>query len=128
MKKLFAVLLVFVILPAIALSDINYNPVGRWTIASSYKEMSSNYMFAKTDFFFFEDGTVYRVSITKNRKENDLSLAYDSGIWLGDKDSLVIRTGKDVFQCSIDDDGYLIVGTDDSPVKFMRVCDSEGTV
>jgi len=125
MKKLFVVLFVFVLLPVIALSDINYDPVGRWTVDSTYKEMSSNYMFAKTDFFFFEDGTVYRVSITKNKKDNDLTLAYDNGVWIGDRDGLTVRTGKDVFKCTIDDEGYLIVGKDDHSVKFMRVCSSE---
>lgn len=125
MKRFICLFLVLILFPFIALSDINYSPVGRWTIDSSYKEMVNNYMFAKTDFFFFEDGTVHRVSITKNKNDSDLTLAYDNGVWIGDRDGLTVRTGKDVFKCTIDDEGYLIVGKDDHSVKFMRVCSSE---
>jgi hypothetical protein len=123
MKKLITIILILALaLPAAALADPDYNPVGRWTIADKYNDIPNGYMFPKTDFFIFDDGTVYRVSITKKNHENELTLAYDNGIWVGDRSDMTIKTGKDTFKAYIDDNGFLFVIKDGSdPIRFMRV-------
>lgn len=129
MKKQFCLLLVFVLLPIVSFADPDLSPIGRWTVDSDYSTMHDNYMFAKTDFFLFEDCSVYRVSITKNRKDNELSIYYDNGVWIGDGSELSIRVGKDLFKAYIDGEGFLYVVKDDSdPVKFFRVYSPEGGV
>ena len=73
MKKLAALVVLalsMLLIPVTTFSDVDLSPVGRWSVDSDYSTMHDNYMFAKTDFFFFEDGSIYRVSITKKRKEN----------------------------------------------------------
>ena len=126
MKRFFCFLFVLVLLPVVSIADPDLSPVGRWTIASDYSTMHDNYMFTKTDFFLFADGSVYRVSITKNRKENDLSLAYDNGIWIGDASDLSLRVGKDLFKAYIDDEGFFFILIDENkPIKFFRVSDPE---
>ena len=127
MKRSICFVLLFVFLPLMAFSDeIDYNPVGRLTIDSSYSEMVNNYMFAKTDLFLFENGSVFRLSVTKNKKDNDLSIASDAGIWIGDRDKLVIRFSDKTFNCRIDDNGVFILNYDDVSVNFYRVCTSDG--
>ena len=74
--------------------------------------------------FLFDDGSIYRVSITKKRLENDLTICYDSGVWVGDNSNISIRTGKDVFKAYIDENGFLcLVKGDQDPVLFYRVVD-----
>ena len=127
MKRILCLLFVFCMV--FSLSFAESSPVGRWTVSSNYSTMEDNYMFAKTDFFFFSDGSVYRVSITKKRLENDLSIAYDNGIWIGSASDLSIRVGKDVFKAYIDENDFLIViVSDESSVKFMRIMDPEAIV
>ncbi len=123
MKKIFCFLFVLLFVPVFSFSESDFNPVGRWTIESStYSvEMGNNYMFGKTDFFIFEDGSVFRVSITKNRKDHDLTIGYDSGIWLCDKKELILRVGNDTFKCSFENDECFAIHLDDSDIKFVRV-------
>ncbi len=129
MKKLAALVVLalsMLLIPVTTFSDVDLSPVGRWSVDSDYSTMHDNYMFAKTDFFFFEDGSIYRVSITKKRKENRLEIGYDDGVWIGDKDQLSIRVGKDVFQANIDDAGFLYVSKDDITVRFFRIEEPDG--
>jgi hypothetical protein len=128
MKKLITVALILaMLLPAAAWAENDNNPVGRWTIASSYTELDLGYMFAKTDLFLFPDGTAYRVSIKKN-KYDDLAIFYDNGVWLGDNKEMVIRVGDDTFKALIDDNGFMYVTKNDSTSKFIRICDSDGGI
>ena len=126
MKRFFCFLFLLVIFPFVSLADVDLSPVGRWTIDSDYSTMHENYMFAKTDFYIFEDGTVYRVSITKKKKENKLTICYDDGLWIGDRQDLMIRCGVDVFTAYIDDDGFLYVIKNDTSNRFLRVDNVEG--
>lgn len=109
--------------------ETDLSPVGRWTISSNYKTLHDNYMFSMTDIYIFEDGSVYRVSIGKKKKENELSIGYDNGVWIGDQNELTIRVGKDVYKANIDENGFLyILNNDGSSLKFVRVCDPEATI
>ena len=110
MKKVFCILLISLFLPSFAFSDESTNnPVGRWTILSDYSEMVSNFLYSKTDFLFFEDGSVYRLSVKRDKHENDISISSASGIWLGDSDSIVVRFDDKTYKCSIDSDGFLLL-------------------
>lgn len=129
MKRFCCFLLILICIPVVCSSEIDLSPVGRWTIDSNYSTMHDNYMFSKTDFFLFEDGSVYRVSITKNKKENDLQIGYDNGVWIGDSNELSIRVGKDIFKAYIDGSGFLfIIKGDNAPLRFFRISDPEGGV
>ena len=129
MKRFLCFLVLFVFIPILSFTDVDLSPVGRWSISSDYSTMHDNFMFSKTDFFFFEDGSVYRVSITKNKKENRLDIGSDDGIWVGDKDLITIRIGKDIFQANIDDEGFLYISKSDmNPLRFFRVIDPDGDV
>ena len=123
MKKIFCFLFVLLFVPVFSFSESDFNPVGRWTIESStYSvEMSNNYMFGKTDFFIFEDGSVFRVSITKHRKDHDLTIAHDSGIWLCDHDELVLRVGSDTFKGTFESDRCFVLHLENSDIKFFMV-------
>ena len=123
MKKLLCVLLITLFLPAFSFSDESVCPVGRWTILSDYAEMETNFLYSKTDFLFFEDGTLYRVSIKKDKNDHDLSVSSSSGIWLGDSNSIVARIDDHTYNFMIDSDGYLLLFLgDEAHLTFSRVC------
>lgn len=123
MKRILVFSLAFLLLLLnCSLSEtVESNPVGRWTVASSYDELSSNYMFAKTDLFLFEDGNAFRLSVQKVRTENDLKLFYDNGLWMGNSEDLIIRVGKDMFTAYIDDGSLWVKKGENDPVQFIRV-------
>ena len=123
MKKVLCILMIALLLPVFAFSDESASsPVGRWTIRSDYAEMAENFLYSKTDYLFFEDGTVFRVSV-KREKSNDLSVSTSSGIWLGDADSFVMRIDDRTYQCQVDGDGFLLLFLgDEAHLTFSRVC------
>ena len=128
MKRLLTIILsLALILPAAALADQpgQLSPVGRWTIASSYNEMTEGYMFSKTDLFIFDDGNVFRVSIGKNKLENNITVNHDTGVWIGDQSGMTLRFGNKTFKAYIDADDFLYLEHEDTSVRFCRVCYKE---
>lgn len=123
MKKVFCILLIALFLPAFSFSDESVNnPVGRWTICSDYSEMAENFLYSKVDYLFFEDGTVYQLSV-KREKHDDLSVSSFSGIWLSNPDSIVLRIGDKTYKCSIDSEGFLLLHLgEEAHLTFQRVC------
>ena len=123
MKKLFCLLFVLMLLPVFAFSDESVNnPIGRWTILSDYSEMAENSLYSKVDYFFFEDGTVFYLSVKRDKYE-DLSVSSGSGIWLSNSDSIVLRIGDKTHKCLIDSDGFLLLYLgDEAHLTFSRVC------
>lgn len=123
MKKVFCVFLIALFLPAFSFSDGSVNPVGRWTILSDYAEMETNFLYSKTDFLFFEDGTLYRVSIKRDKNDHELSVSSSAGIWLGGSDSIVARIDDHTYNFTIDSDGFLLLSLgDEAHLTFSRVC------
>jgi hypothetical protein len=123
MKKLITMLLIlWLALPALAIADnVNTNIIGRWTIESSYSELEFGYMFGKTDLIFFNDGNVYRFTVTKKNHANDISIDHDSGIWIGENNNYVIRFNNKTFKAHIDEQGFLFLENEDITNMFIRV-------
>ena len=123
MRKLFCLLLVLMFLPVFVFADESVvDPVGRWTILSDYSEMAYNFLYSKVDYFFFEDGTLFCLSVRKDKNGDDLSISCNSGIWLSDSDSIVLRTDK-TYKCLINSDGLLLLYLgDEAHLTFSRVC------
>ena len=123
MKKLITIILILALtLPALALAeDINKNIVGRWTIESSYSELELGFMFGKTDLIFFNDGNVYRFTVTKKNHANDITIDHDCGIWIGENGNYVIRFDNKTFKAYIDDQGFLFLENEDITNMFIRV-------
>ena len=128
MKRFFCLLLVLLLLPLVSLADPDRSPVGRWTTSCRYSSMCNNFLISQTDFFIFEDGSIFRVSIGKNKKSSDLSIFYDNGVWIGDENDFSFRVGSDLFKAYIDEYGFLYVVKDETTVKFFRVCDPEASL
>ena len=124
MKKMLVVIMSLVLLmPAATLADsVNTSPIGRWTIASSYDEVQYGYMFAKTDLLFFDDGNVFRFSVSKKNHVDDIEIAHDGGIWIGDKDKMIVRFPNKTFNAYIDENGFLYLENNDTTNMFIRVC------
>ena len=123
MKKLITIILILALaLPALALADdVNKSIIGRWTIESSYDELELGFMFGKTDLIFFNDGNVYRFTVTKKNHANDITIDHDSGIWIGENDTFVIRFNNKTFKARIDDQGFLYLENDNIENMFVRV-------
>ena len=122
MKKLITLILILALaLPALALADESFSILGRWSLASSYDEIINGYMLAKTDLIFFDDGNVFRFTVTKKNKDNDLTINHDVGIWVGDIDNMVIRFNNKTFKAYTDEDGLLYLENDGITNKFFRI-------
>lgn len=93
-------------------TEINLSPIGRWTsffFAQKYPELSMDFAFYSTDYYFLENGAVYLTIAELGSDNSSFTVNSQSGIWLGDHNDMTMRLGDGTFKAHIDDDGTMIL-------------------